>query len=156
MFSLMIINIKVMRFFDWLKQYQKHLAYIAWLQALVAMISSLFFSEVMKLEPCLLCWYQRIAMYPLVLILGLGIALKDKQMKLYALPFSIIGLCIAGYHNLLYYGIVSEGIVPCSVGIPCTVRQIEWLGFISIPLLALVAFAVTTISLIFYKKENDN
>ena len=131
------------------------LAYPAWIIALVATVGSLFFSEVMQLPPCVLCWYQRIAMYPLVAIIGIGIATRDNRMKIYALPLALAGLAISIYHNLLYYGILPESIAPCTQGISCTSRQIEWLGFITIPLLALVAFIGIAACLLFYKPENN-
>ena len=131
------------------------LPYLAWMIALVATVGSLFFSEVMQLPPCVLCWYQRIAMYPLVLIIGVGIVSRDARMKSYALPICLIGLAISIYHNLLYYGILPESIAPCAEGISCTSRQIEWFGFITIPLLALAAFVSLAVCLLFYKsKEN--
>jgi disulfide bond formation protein DsbB len=114
---------------------------------------SFFFSEVMELPPCVLCWYQRIAMYPLVLIIGVGIILNDRRMKAYALPFALIGLAIAVYHNLLYYGFIPESITPCTQGISCTSRQIEWFGFITIPLMALVSFVSIALCLLFYRSE---
>ena len=126
-------------------------AYAAWVVALVATVGSLFFSEVMDLPPCILCWYQRIAMYPLVLVIGAGIVLRDGRMRYYALPLSLSGLAIAVYHNLLYYKIIPDSITPCTQGISCTTVQIEWLGFITIPLMALAAFAVITLCLLFYK-----
>lgn len=129
------------------------LPYTAWIIALLGTTGSLFFSEVMLLPPCALCWYQRIAMYPLVLILGTGILLRDSRMKIYALPFAIIGLAIAVYHNLLYYGFIPESMTPCSEGVPCNAVQIEWLGFITIPLLGLGAFTAMTICLLLYKRE---
>lgn len=129
------------------------LPYLAWSIALVATVGSLFFSEVMDLPPCVLCWYQRIAMYPLVLIIGTGIVLRDVRLKSYALPLCLIGLAISVYHNLLYYGILPESITPCTEGISCTSRQIEWLGFITIPLMALTAFVGIAICLIIYRKK---
>ena len=129
------------------------LPYLSWLIALVATVGSLFFSEVMELPPCVLCWYQRIAMYPLVFIIGTGIVLRDVRLKIYALPICLIGLVISVYHNLLYYGIIPESITPCTEGISCTSRQIEWLGFITIPLMALTAFIGIAICLIIYKKK---
>lgn len=129
------------------------LPYLAWLIALVATVGSLFFSEVMQLPPCVLCWYQRIAMYPLVIIIGVGIITRDQRMKSYALPICLIGLVISIYHNLLYYGLIPENIMPCTEGISCTSRQIEWLGFITIPLLALAAFVGLTLCLLFYKSK---
>lgn len=130
---------------------RSNLVYLAWFQALIATLGSLFFSEVMKLPPCVLCWYQRTMMYPLVFILTVGILLREKRIRLYILPLSLIGLGIAVYHNLLYYGVIPESIAPCTAGISCTTRQIEWLGFITIPLLSLVAFTVITLSMIFHK-----
>ncbi len=129
------------------------LPYMAWIIALVATVGSLFFSEVMELPPCVLCWYQRIAMYPLVFIVGTGIVLRDASLKIYALPICLIGLAISVYHNLLYYGLISESITPCTEGISCTSRQIEWLGFITIPLMALTAFTGIAICLIIYRKK---
>lgn len=127
------------------------LPYLAWIVALVATAGSLFFSEVMQLPPCLLCWYQRIAMYPLVIVIAVGIILRDDRLKFYALPLTLCGLAISVYHNLLYYGILPESAAPCTQGISCTSEQIVWLGFITIPLLALVAFTAIAFCLIFYK-----
>jgi disulfide bond formation protein DsbB len=106
------------------------LPYLAWGIALVATVGSLFFSEVMDLPPCVLCWYQRIATYPLVLIIGTGIILRDSRMKFYALPLCLAGLAVSIYHNLLYYGFIPEAITPCTEGGPCNAVQIEWLGLL--------------------------
>ena len=129
------------------------LPYLAWVIALIATVGSLFFSEVMELPPCVLCWYQRIAMYPLVAIICIGIVLRDYRMKFYALPVCLIGLVISIYHNLLYYGIIPESITPCQQGVSCTSRQIEWFGFLTIPLMALAAFIGVTLCLMFYKSK---
>lgn len=129
------------------------LAYAAWTIALVATIGSLFFSEVMSLPPCVLCWYQRIAMYPLVLIVGAGIVLRDAKLKYYALPVAAGGLLIAVYHNLLYYNVLPDSIAPCTQGVSCTSVQIEWLGFITIPLMSLTAFTLINLCLAFYKSN---
>ncbi len=131
------------------------LPYLAWVIALIATAGSLFFSEVMQLPPCVLCWYQRIAMYPLVVIIGIGIITRDGRLKNYALPICLIGLAISIYHNLLYYGILPESITPCTEGISCTSRQIEWLGFITIPLMALTAFVGVALCLIVYKNSEQ-
>jgi len=92
-------------------------------------------------------------MYPLVLIIGSGIINRDNQMKSYALPLGLAGLLVSIYHNLLYYGLIPESITPCTEGISCTSRQIEWLGFITIPLMALTAFVGLALCLLFYKQE---
>ena len=132
-----------------MKFIKENLAQLALLQAVVAMSGSLFFSEIMKLPPCLLCWYQRICMYPLVAILAIGIWKKDKSLPFFVLPLSIIGTIIAVYHNLLYYKIIPENLAPCTLGISCTTRQIELFGFITIPLLSLLAFLLIDV-LIFW------
>ncbi len=129
--------------------------YLVWVAALVATAGSLFFSEVMELPPCVLCWYQRIAMYPFVLIVGTGIAMRDPRWKFYSLPLAIVGLAISVYHNLLYYGVIPESITPCKQGISCTTVQIEWLGFITIPLMALTAFILVFILTVLYRPEEQ-
>ncbi len=129
------------------------LPYVAWIIALIATAGSLFFSEVMQLPPCVLCWYQRIATYPLVLIIGIGIILRDARMKIYALPIALIGLAISIYHNLLYYGFIPESITPCTEGVPCNAVQIEWLGFITIPLMGLGAFLAISMCLLLYDRK---
>lgn len=141
---------------EYMKKFlQKNVLPIAFLQSAVGMVVSLFFSEVMKLPPCVLCWYQRIAMYPLVVIFMVGLMRKDKNVVWYALPFSILGLIIAIYHNLLYYGIIPESIQPCTTGVSCTTKFFEWFGFITIPLLSLAGFLVITACLIAFLKLNS-
>lgn len=139
-----------------IKQLRPNLHYFAWALSLIAMVGSLFFSEVMKLPPCVLCWYQRIAMYPLALILPIGILSQDAKLRRYSLPLALVGLTIASYHVLLYYGVIPESIVPCTQGVSCTSRQIEWLGFITIPLLSWVAFTLISLSLIFYRPQKGS
>jgi disulfide bond formation protein DsbB len=133
------------------------LPYLAWVIALISTVGSLFFSEVMGLPPCALCWYQRVAVYPLVLVIGTGIVMRDGRMKYYALPLCLAGLAVAVYHNLLYYGVIPETLTPCSQGASCAERQIEWLGFITIPLMGLAAFIGLTLCLLLYKpgREGD-
>lgn len=130
--------------------------YLAWIITLSATVGSLFFSEVMDLPPCVLCWYQRIALYPLVIIIGVGIVARDGHLKNYALPLSLLGLAVAIYHNLLYYGIIPASITPCTQGVSCTERQIEWFGFITIPLLSLLAFASVSLCLWLDKTNKEN
>lgn len=133
---------------------KKNLAELALLQAGLATAGSLYFSEILKFPPCVLCWYQRIFMYPLVIILAVGIWKKDKNLPFFVLPLSIAGAIIAIYHNLLYYKIIPESAAPCILGVSCTTKQIEWFGFITIPLLSLLAFTSITILIFLYKKQN--
>ena len=114
--------------------------YLAWFVSLTSALGSLFFSEVMKLLPCVLCWYQRIELYPLVAIFTVGVLQRDQKLGRYAWPFVLFGLLTAIYHNLIYYHFIPESISPCTQGASCAERQIEWLGSVSIPLLSLLAF----------------
>src|SRR5665647_849429 len=116
------------------------LVFLAWLTATLATLGALFMSEVMGLAPCMLCWYQRIFMFPLVVILALGLFPFDPKVLRYTLPLAVIGLAIAAFHVLLVWGIVPETLAPCRQGIPCKTVQIEWFGFVTIPLLSFMAF----------------
>src|SRR3989344_5508160 len=120
---------------------KKAVSYLAWMTAVVATSGSLFASEIAHLPPCVLCWYQRIAMYPLVVILTVGILKKDKALPFYVLPLSLIGAGIAFYQYLLQLG-VFPNTVPCALGVSCTTKYVEWFGFVTIPFLSLVAFLI--------------
>jgi len=124
------------------------LVFACWLIATASTLGALFFSEVMSLPPCVLCWYQRIFMFPLVLLLPVGLFPFDPKIARYALPLSAVGWSLAFFHVLLTYGLIPEDIRPCTQGVPCALNQIEWFGFVSIPLLSLVAFSVINALLI--------
>lgn len=107
--------------------------------SLAALFGSLFFSEIMKFPPCDLCWYQRIFMYPIALIVLVGLYFDSKDSLKFVAPFAWVGLLIAIYHNLVYYKII-QVIVPCNETAPCTAQNINYFGFITIPFLSLVGF----------------
>lgn len=134
---------------------EKIILKVAFVQALIATLGSLYFSEIANFVPCTLCWYQRICMYPLVVILGIGIAEKKKDIYKYVLPFSIIGWLIAVYHNLLQYGIISESVYMCTAIGSCTQRYVNLYGIITIPLMSLVAFSVINICIAVYIVSRD-
>ena len=116
------------------------LVFLAWLTATLATLGALFMSEIMALAPCVLCWYQRIFMFPLVVILALGLFPFDPKVVRYALPLGLIGLAVAAFHLLLVAGYIPETLTPCRQGVPCSTVQIEWFGFVTIPLLSFLAF----------------
>ncbi len=113
----------------------------AWLIASVSMLGALFFSDVMHVAPCVLCWWQRIFMFPLVLILPIGMFPFDRKVVRYALPLAALGGLVAAFHVLLVAGVIPEGLKPCTQGVPCSEQVIRWFGFVTIPFLSLVAFA---------------
>jgi disulfide bond formation protein DsbB len=114
--------------------------FAAWLLATLAALGALFLSEVMGLAPCVLCWWQRVFMFPLVIILALALFPPDQKVIRYALPLALIGLLLAGFHLLLMMGVIPEALAPCRQGIPCKTVQIEWFGFVTIPLMSFVTF----------------
>ncbi len=116
------------------------LLFSAWLVAAVATAGSLFFSYVMGFAPCVLCWYQRIFLFPLVVVLAVGLFPVDRRVVRYALPLAALGWLVAAYHNLVYAGIVPESLQPCARGVSCTEEYIELFGVLSIPMLSLLAF----------------
>ena len=131
----------------------KTFSYVAWTQALLATLGSLFMSRFLHFPPCELCWYQRALMFPLVVVIAVGILRKDKNMPFYALPLSIGGLIVASYHNLLYYGLIPETISPCTIGASCTQKQLELFGFVTIPLLSFISFAIITFCMVLVLKK---
>ena len=112
--------------------------------AWVATLGSLYFSEVSGFTPCTLCWYQRIFMYPLVVLLTLGIMRRDHHLPHLVLPFSLLGQGISVYHFLLqktpYFGSPSS----CAIGVTCSTVWINWFGIVTIPLLAMIGFMIIT------------
>lgn len=133
--------------------FEMNLLRLSFLVATVSTVGSLFFSEVMKLPPCSLCWYQRIFMYPLVYIFGVGLFKESADYFKYATGLVGIGWVIAVYHNLLYFGIIPETLSPCTMGVPCSARLIEWFGWISIPQLSLFAFTILGLTLFFVSQK---
>lgn len=129
------------------------LLYLTWLWAIVATLGSLYFSEMRMFVPCVLCWYQRILMYPLVLILGVATYRQDGRSFAYSLPLSILGMIVATYHVLeqKIEGFGSAAL--CQSGVPCATQYINWLGFISIPVLSLIAFTGITVLLLISRQQ---
>ncbi len=129
------------------------LLFLCWLLAGVSTMGSLFFSYVMEFAPCVLCWYQRIFLFPLVIILAAGLFPFDKNVVKYSLPLAIAGWLTALYHNLLYAGIIPESIQPCTQGVSCTEEYIDLFGFLSIPMLSFLSFSAITGLLIVLKRR---
>lgn len=110
--------------------------------SIAATVGSLFYSEVMNFVPCSLCWYQRIFMYPLPIILGIAVYFNEAVIKKYIFSVAAIGWLIAIYHVLLQKIPALKATEPCKQGIPCSVDYVNYLGFITIPMLSLTAFTL--------------
>ena len=117
------------------------LVFAAWVVATVATLGALFASEVMDIPPCVLCWYQRIFMFPLAIVLPMGLFPFDARVVRYGLPLAGLGGLVSLYHVLLVARVIPETMTPCTRGVPCS-QEATVLGFVSLPLLSLVAFAI--------------
>lgn len=135
-------------------QLEWNLIFAGWLVAVVATLGSLFFSEVMGLQPCVLCWYQRIFMYPLTVILLVALFPLDLRVIRYALPLAVIGCGFAVYHYLVYSGYIPESLQPCSKDGPsCSEVNLELFGFITIPMMSILSFALLIVLLLIVRKR---
>jgi len=132
-----------------LSRYSFHFALIV---SLIATLGSLFYSEIAKFEPCRLCWYQRIIMYPQVILISLAIIKKDRHLADYLMALSAVGVLISSYHYYLQRG--GQSIFPCSVvgySASCSTRFIMEFGYITIPMMALTAFILIIILMVISK-----
>lgn len=132
-------------------QFRGYTLYLAWIVAVTATLGSLYFSEIRGYIPCELCWYQRILMYPLSIILGIAAYTNETKLRKYVLTFSIIGGSISIFHYMEQKIPGFAAIKPCTSGVPCSAQYINWFGFVTIPFLALIAFILITILMILTK-----
>lgn len=127
--------------------------YGGFLVVLVSVLGSLILSEWLHLIPCELCWYQRMLMFPLLIIFIVGLWKKDHHLPYFVLPFSILGSLVALYHIALqnnWFNVTRD----CGQLISCAAKQLEFLGFITIPVMSLAAFIVITIVMILSLKRS--
>ena len=127
---------------------------LALLVAATATFGSLYLSEVVNLIPCTLCWYQRIAMYPLTVLFAVAWLRRDRSVIRYAAPLAVIGLGIAGYHYLIQrLPDLDSG--ACAVGVPCSVSYFTVFGFVSIPYMAASGFALILVLLVAWSSQKS-
>ena len=127
---------------------------LGFIVALTATLGSLYLSEIRGFEPCKLCWFQRVFMYPLPIILGVSLWKKTKDVWQYVLPLSVIGLLIAVYHY--YYQVTGSTLIPCSTvgfSVSCSQRFFTYFGYITIPWMSLSAFALITTAMLLVKYQ---
>lgn len=132
--------------------------YLAWVVALVATLGSLYFSEVRGFKPCILCWYQRIAMYPLTLLLGIAAFRSDFSIRHYAIPLAAIGWAIALFQNLETWGLVptikgctTDPSASCGIPWPIWGKDSPLNEIVTIPVLSMIAFTLI-IALLSWKR----
>ncbi|MGI8314503.1 disulfide oxidoreductase [Halobacillus mangrovi] len=119
--------------------------FVIWATALVATAGSLFFSEVLKYEPCELCWYQRILMYPLIFVYGAALVKKNQEIAIPGIILSGIGMLVSIYHySIQKVPALSDG-GACGL-VPCNAQYVNYFGFVTIPFLAGLAFIIIFIT----------
>lgn len=126
----------------------------AFVVAAFSMLGSLYFSEVAKYVPCELCWYQRILMYPQVVLLGLALAKKNRDIATQVLALCGLGAVIAVYHIYLQSG--GTALVPCTttaLAVPCGVKNFQEFGFVTIPVMSLTGFVMLMAAMIFHRQQ---
>ncbi|MFC5648919.1 disulfide oxidoreductase [Paenibacillus solisilvae] len=132
----------------------KYALYLAWVVSIVAVSGSLYLSDVMGFVPCKLCWFQRIFMYPIVILLGIASYKNDRKQIGYVLPLSIIGGLISIYHYAEQKIPAFAKILPCTQGIPCNKDYLDWFGgVVTIPFMAGIAFILITLLLLVGRKS---
>jgi disulfide bond formation protein DsbB len=129
------------------------LLFAAWLVALVSTLGALFVGEILGQTPCQLCWYQRIAMFPLAAMLGIACLADDVSVKKYALPLALAGAAIAFWHMGVFFGIVPQAIEPCGAGPSCSGSEMTVLGGLPLPVASAVAFSAISLLLIGIRRE---
>ena len=105
--------------------------------ALVTTLGSLYYSEIAGYPPCTLCWYQRIAIYPQVVVLGVAALRRDRTVWLTSIPLALIGSAISVWHVVIERNPALAG--PCDPANPCTIKWVEEFGFLTVPTMALIA-----------------
>lgn len=135
----------------------RYALYFAWIVSLVATGGSLYMSEVLGWVPCDLCWYQRIFMYPLTVLLGIATFQDDREVGKYVYPLAGIGILISGYHILVQKVPSIAAMSQCKVGIPCSQDYLNWMdGLITIPVLAFIGFFLILLFTWLSGKDHDD
>ncbi|GGF15934.1 putative disulfide formation protein [Halobacillus andaensis] len=129
-----------------MKKRSETLLFTAWAVSLAATLGSLFFSEILNYTPCELCWYQRILMYPLVVIYGASLIRKNTEAAAAGLVLSGIGAGVSLYHYMIQKVPAFQSAGDSCGAVPCNAEYINWLGFITIPFLAGTAFIIIFVS----------
>ena len=130
-----------------------NLLFFAWILVTSGTLISLFFSEIVQLPVCVLCWYQRIALYPLVIMLPFALFPFDINVIRYTAPLVIFGWLVALFHVLVVAKVIPEAAQPCVQGIPCSEIHFNLFGFLNIPVMSLLTFSLLGVLLFLAKKS---
>lgn len=139
-----------------LKKFAKIADKYTFVMALVATLGSLYYSEIAGFEPCKYCWFQRILMYPLVIIMYIAIRIKDKYVSRYVLPISGVGTLLAGYHYLTQLGWLPSTCVATGYSVGCAKIFVMTFGYITIPMMSFTAFLLIFVLQIISKRYSTS
>lgn len=134
----------------WLRFVSLHSIALILLLSFGGVVTSLFYSEVIGYAPCVLCWYQRIFMYPQMIIAGIALAKKDSNALRYLEALSWIGFIFALYHVYIDFG--GSQFIACDSAVSCTQRYVAEFGYLTIPSMALTLFVAILITVFVAKK----
>ena len=127
----------------------------AWIVAIAATAGSLYYSEIRRFMPCELCWYQRIFMYPLVLILGIAVLKLDTRVRPYVLAMVGVGGLVSLAHYLEQKIPAFHPTACDATPIPCNTQYVNYFGFLTIPLMALIAFTLIFLAMLALPEERS-
>ncbi len=131
------------RILDLLQRFHRELLFLV---ALSSVSGSLYLSKVLEMPPCELCWYQRILIFPVPLLLGVAIFLDKETVADYVLPLTVLGIPVAVYHYMMQWTV---GGGACSTAISCSAIQVQEFGYVTVPMMSLTFFAVATVLMMF-------
>ncbi len=139
-----------------LKVFAKIADKYTFIMALVATLGSLYYSEIAGFEPCKYCWFQRILMYPLTIIMFIALRIKDKYISRYVLPISVMGTLLAGYHYLTQLGWLPSTCVATGYSVGCAKVFVMTFGYITIPMMSFTAFLLILVLQIISKRYSPS
>ncbi len=138
-----------------LKKFAKIADKYTFVMALIATLGSLYYSEIAGFEPCKYCWFQRILMYPLTIIMFIAIRIKDKYVSRYVLPISVMGTLLAGYHYLTQLGWLPSTCIATGYSVGCAKVFVMTFGYITIPMMSFTAFLLIVVLQIISKRYSS-
>ena len=134
----------------------KYILELLFWAVLGAVVGSLVYANIIGFPPCDLCWYQRIFMYPQLIILFIAMRRKDKSVIDYLVPLSVIGGVIALYHSFIQWGFSIGPLIGCaSVGGECAKVYVREFSYITIPFMSFTVFAYIIVMKFFYYSHSN-
>lgn len=153
LFAAYLLHDRVRLFADVMRFVRPYVLHLAFFLSLSGLVLTLYYSEILGFEPCPLCWWQRIFLYPQVILFALALWKRDTHMALYAAILSLFGLGFSIYHHALQ--MLPAGSLPCpATGVSCAQRIVFEFGYITFPMMAVTLFGVLLVLMLF-ERDRD-